>query len=175
MGREGRAADNWGASPSSRSVEMILLSETERWGVWSFRARGAPGDWAGVVTRVHALTSRRYITRGAQRCHPRRPDPPPSGGLTDDDARGSATHETHQSLGTTTEKMNDALKNAKHASLATIRDVIKSVDGNVTSDAARYNDKLAHAHAARADAVLDAYEASKRTVSLFSFAYGQLV
>ena len=62
--------------------------------------------------------------------------------------------------------MNDALKNAKHASLATIRDVIKSVDGNVTSDAA---------HAARADAVLDAYEASKRTVSLFSFAYGQLV
>ena len=89
--------------------------------------------------------------------------------------RGSATHETHQSLGTTTEKMNDALKNAKHASLATIRDVIKSVDGNVTSDAARYNDKLAHAHAARADAVLAAYEASKRTVSLFSFAYGQLV
>ena len=47
--------------------------------------------------------------------------------------------------------MNDALKNAKHASLATIRDVIKSVDGNVTSDAARYNDKLAHAHAARAE------------------------
>ena len=56
MGREGRAADNWGSFPSSRSVEMILLSETERWGVWSFRARGAPGDWAGVVTRVHALT-----------------------------------------------------------------------------------------------------------------------
>ena len=71
--------------------------------------------------------------------------------------------------------MNDALKNAKHASLATIRDVIKSVDGNVTSDAARYNDKLAHAQAARADAVMDAYEASKRTVSLFSFSYGQLV
>ena len=72
--------------------------------------------------------------------------------------------------------MNDALKNAKHASLATIRDVIKSVDGNVTSDAARYNDKLAHAHAARADAVRDAYEASKRTVSLFSFSsYGQFV
>ena len=35
MGREGRAADNWGRFPSSRSVEMILLSETERWGVWS--------------------------------------------------------------------------------------------------------------------------------------------
>ena len=157
---------------------MILqvVSETERWGggvlrqsAWRAGSLGGRGD-AGP--RPH---SRRYITRGAQRCHPRRPDPPPSGGLTDDDARGSATHETHQSLGTTTEKMNDALKNAKHASLATIRDVIKSVDGNVTSDAARYNDKLAHAHAARADAVMDAYEASKRTVSLFSFAYGQLV
>ena len=30
MGREGRAADNWGAL-SFRSVEMIF-SETERWG-----------------------------------------------------------------------------------------------------------------------------------------------
>ena len=127
------------------------------------------------MTRVHALT--RAGTSHAERSadifvaltpYPAEASPQPT-------ARGSATPETHQSLGTTTEKMNDALKNAKHASLATIRDVIKSVDGNVTSDAARYNDKLAHAHAARADAVMDAYEASKRTVSLFSFAYGQLV
>ena len=127
------------------------------------------------MTRVHALT--RAGTSHAERSaailvalthHPAEASPTTT-------PRGSATHETHQSLGTTTEKMNDALKNAKHASLATIRDVIKSVDGNVTSDAARYNDKLAHAHAARADAVMDAYEASKRTVSLFSFAYGQLV
>ena len=127
------------------------------------------------MTRVHALT--RAGTSHAERSaailvaltpHQAEASPQPT-------ARGSATHETHQSLGTTTEKMNDALKNAKHASLATIRDVIKSVDGNVTSDAARYNDKLAHAQAARADAVLDAYEASKRTVSLFSFSYWQLV
>ena len=131
------------------------------------------------MTRVHALT--RAGTSHAERSaailvaltHHRAEASP-----TTTPAGPPPTHETpaiHQSLGTTTEKMNDALKNAKHASLATIRDVIKSVDGNVTSDAARYNDKLAHAHAARADAVLDAYEASKRTVSLFSFAYGQLV
>ena len=59
MGREGRAADNWGAFFKPKRVEMILqvVSETERWGGAVLRrARGAPGDWAGVVTRVHALT-----------------------------------------------------------------------------------------------------------------------
>ena len=59
--------------------------------------------------------------------------------------------------------MNDALRDAKNASLAAVRDVVRSIDANVTSDAARYNERLAAAHAARADAVLDAHEASKRT------------
>ena len=59
--------------------------------------------------------------------------------------------------------MNDALRDAKNASLAAVRDVVRSIDANVASDAARYNERLAAAHAARADAVLDAHEASKRT------------
>ena len=59
--------------------------------------------------------------------------------------------------------MNDALRDAKNASLAAVRDVVRSIDANVTSDAARYNERLAAAHAARADAVMDAHEASKRT------------
>ena len=59
--------------------------------------------------------------------------------------------------------MNDALRDAKNASLAAVRDVVRSIESNVTSDAARYNERLAAAHAARADAVMDAYEASKRT------------
>ena len=54
MGREGRAADNWGTLLPKRRNDFLV---SERWGAPSFgRARGAPGDWAGVVTRVHALT-----------------------------------------------------------------------------------------------------------------------
>ena len=44
-----------------------------------------------------------------------------------------------------------------------------------STDTSGAGGRHAYAHAARADAVMDAYEASKRTVSLFSFSYGQLV
>ena len=63
MGWEGRAADNWGTLLPKRRNDFLV---SERWGAPSFgRARGAPGDWAGVVTRVHALTSPVHHTRSA--------------------------------------------------------------------------------------------------------------